>query len=235
MEARGEGQGRSSVVERDLGRITLFADLESAQLRALAEVAVRRVCARGETIFHEAEPGSVLYGIVSGLVRVFKTSPVGRELTLHQFGPGDAFAEVVVFSGHPYPATAEALEDTVLVGLPREGLRQAIARDPDLALAMLGLLSQRLVVFVAKLEQLSLKEVPARLASHYLVLAGEKSRFQLDMPKHRLASYLGTIPETLSRVQSKLSDAGLVAIRGHEVEILDRQGLENVALGLAVV
>ncbi|NCC24819.1 MAG: Crp/Fnr family transcriptional regulator [Deltaproteobacteria bacterium] len=222
----------SRSLERDLAGIKLFSGLEPDQLRALAGVAVRRGFERGETVFHEGDAGAVLYGIVSGLVRIFKTSPMGREHTLHQFGPGEAFAEVVVFSGHPYPATAEVLEDTVLVGIPREGLRRLIGQDPDLALAMLGLLSMRLVGFVVKIEQLSLKEVPARLASHYLVLAGDESRLRLDMPKNRLATYLGTIPETLSRVQAKLTDAGLVDIDGHGVEILDRQGLEDVALGL---
>ena len=110
-----------------------------------------------------------------------------------------------------------------------------LAAEPDLALNMLGLLSLRLRQFVKKLEDLSLREteVPARLAAHLLLLRAESRKrvLSLDLPKGQLAAYLGTIPETLSRVLRRLADDGTIAVTGNSVEILDQARLEVLASG----
>lgn len=213
--------------------IGLFSGFGPQDLAAMTGIAELRTYARGQDIFFTGDPGQGFFSVVSGKVRIYQTSLSGKEHILHVFGPGEVFGEVAVFAGGAYPANAQAMEESDTFFFPRERFRRLLAEDPDLALNMLGLLSLRLRQFVKKLEDLSLREVPARLAAHLLLLGAEsrKRRLSLDLPKGQLAAYLGTIPETLSRVLRRLADDGLIAVSGNSVEILDQARLEVLASG----
>ena len=143
-----------------LSAVDLFDGLDEGHLQMLKEIAEIRNYAEGTTIFDEGAEADGLYAVVQGAVRIFKTSPQGREHVLHFFGPGEAFAEVVVFKGTRFPANAEAIKQSSLLFLPKKSLRARISANPDLAMSMLALLSQRLRFFVTKIENLSLKETP---------------------------------------------------------------------------
>lgn len=216
-----------------VARIGLFAGLGPREQAALAGIAEVRAYARGQDIFFAGDPGQGFFSVASGRVRIYQTSLSGKEHILHVFGPGEVFAEVAVFSGGAYPANAQALEDGACLFFPRERFRNLLSTDPDLAMNMLGLLSLRLRQFVKKLEDLSLREVPARLAAHLLLLSAEsrKRQLALGLPKGQLAAYLGTIPETLSRVLRRLADDGVIAVTGNAVEILDATRLAAIASG----
>ncbi|EFL49196.1 transcriptional regulator, Crp/Fnr family [Solidesulfovibrio fructosivorans JJ]] len=216
--------------------IGLFSGLGDKDLAALAAVAETRRYARGEDIFFAGEPASGFFSVVTGKVRIYQMSLAGKEHILHVFGPGEVFAEVAVFSDRVYPASAQAMEDGEYLFFPRERFRRLLADEPDLAMDMLGLLAVRLRQMVNKLEDLSLHEVPARLAAHLLLLEAQSKtrRLTLDLPKGQLAAYLGTIPETLSRVLRRFADDGLIALSGSAVELLDMPRLERQAGGRAV-
>ena len=141
------------------------------------------------------------------------------------------FGEVPVFQGGAFPATAQALEASRCVFLPRDRFRRLVSRDPDLALRMMAVLAGRLRQFVRKIDELSLKEVPARLAAHLLLLRRTQGAdsLRLDLPKGQIAAYLGTIQETLSRVLKRLADEGVIAMSGGSVTILDPDRLEEIA------
>jgi len=213
--------------------ITLFNGLGSRELAALAGIAELRHYAKGQDVFSAGQPGEGFFSVASGKVRIYQTALSGKEHILHIFGPGEVFAEVAVFAGGPYPANAQAMEESAFLFFPRKRFRDLLAADPELALNMLGLLSLRLRQFVNKLEDLSLREVPARLAAHLLLLgAGSPKRvLSLGLPKGQLAAYLGTIPETLSRVLRRLADDGVITVTGSSVEILDMAHLEAIAAG----
>lgn len=216
-----------------VSRIGLFAGLGQHQLAAVAGIAEPRRYGRGQDIFFAGDAAEGLFSVATGKVRIYQTSLTGKEHILHVFGPGEVFAEVALFSGGVYPAHAQALEDGVCLFFPREGFRRLLAEDPDLALDMLGLLSLRLRQFVRKLEDLSLREVPARLAAHLLLLAaaGDGRVVSLGLPKGQLAAYLGTIPETLSRVLRRLADDGCIAVAGNDVTLLAPDRLAAIASG----
>jgi len=214
-----------------LGGIKLFEGLPQAQLKTLAEIALLKRVKAGETLFEAGQPGSHFYAVSTGKVRVFRSSPTGKEQILHVFGPGEAFAEVPVFEGKTYPASAQALEDSQMVSIPRKGFVEVLRREPELALGVMALLSARLRAFVSQIAQLSLKEVPERLAGYLLLLraAQNSDDLTLDLPKGQIASYLGTIPETLSRALKKLADQGLIETTGNRVRLLDPQALAELA------
>ncbi len=207
----------------------LFRGIDEKQLPALAEIAESRSFRKGEVIFFEADPCIGFYLVVEGKVKIYKLSPAGKEHILHIFTNGEPFGEVPVFHGQPFPANAMALSDIELLFFPRASFVRLVEKNPSLALNMLGLLSLRLRAFVRQIENLSLKELPSRLAQYLLYLSEEQNNRQfveLEISKGQLASLLGTIPETLSRVFAKLNDRQLIRVSGKTIHILDREGLE---------
>ena len=210
----------------------LFAGLSKTQYEALARIGVRRSCRKGERLFSEGDEGTGFYMVVTGRVKIFKVSVEGKEQILHLFGPGESFGEVSVFTGQGFPADAVTSVQTVLLFFPRAAFSALIQKDPTLALNMLAQLSGRLRHFASLIEDLSLKEVPGRLAKYLLYLSDGKGdgEVALDVSKGQLASLLGTIPETLSRILARMHRQGVIRLRGSQIRILDRPGIEQIAL-----
>lgn len=212
--------------------IPLFEGLLKSQHEALASIALHRSYKKGQVIFSEGDEGTGFYAIFTGRVKIFKLSPEGKEQILHMMEPGEIFGEVPVFTGQGYPAFAEAYMNCSLLFFPRNAFIELIRKDPSLALNMLAVLSWRLRKFAALIEDLSLKEVPGRLAA-YLLYMNRKSKtgneFDLDISKGQLASLLGTIPETLSRILSKMSRQGLISTDGSRIRIVDLATIEKIA------
>lgn len=215
-----------------LAATSMFNGLDADQLDRIAAIAVERRMVRGQRIFEEGDEGSGLYIVAAGRVKIFKTGADGKEQILHIFGPGHPFGEVPVFAGKRFPASAMALDASRLVFLPRSAFVRLITDQPTLALNMLAVLSRRLREFTVQIENLALKEVPARLAAYLLALSAEQKtadRVELHIPKAMMANILGTIPETLSRMLGKISAQGLIRVDNREIVLLDREGLKALA------
>lgn len=215
-----------------LKRVGLFESLEEGHLAELVRRARRRRLDPGQTLFLQGDPADGLYVVLSGRIKVFKTSAKGREQTLMLMGSGDPVGEVAVLSGENYPASAEALEPSEVLYMPRQAFLDLVAREPEIALRLLGALSSRLRTFTRLIEDLSLREVAERLAAHLLILAGEGEADQvvdLTVSKTQLSAAVGTVPETLSRAFRQLSVSGAVETKGRKVFIKDRALLEKMA------
>lgn len=214
--------------------IPLFQGMSGDQYDELAMIVVDQEVVRGAQIFAEGDPGNGFFVVINGRVKIFKLSMEGKEQILHIFGPGEPFAEVAVFTGSPYPANAMALEKSRIFFFPRQAFVELISAHPSLAMNMLATLSFRLKQFTHLIETLSLKEVPGRLAA-YLLLAREReganNRVKLAVSRTQLASLLGTIPETLSRILTRMSGQNLIAVEGSSITILDEQALTALADG----
>lgn len=217
-----------------LGGVSLFKGLPAAYLAELAMIVTDQEFGKGQVIFSEGDEGDGFFVVIAGRVKIYKVSPEGKEQILHLFGPGEPFAEVSVFTGARYPAHAETLAASRIFFFPRESFVSLIRNNPDLAMNMLASLSLRLKQFSKMIETLSLKEVPGRLAAHILFLSRQNNnagQVELDMAKAQLASLLGTIPETLSRILARMSKSALIEINGPQITILDQQGLTDLAEG----
>jgi CRP/FNR family transcriptional regulator len=215
-------------------QIPLFAGLIDTQIQLLLAIVEKREYQRGKVIFTEGETATGLYVLYAGRVKIYKLSSEGKEQILHIFGPGEPFGEVAVFAGVQFPAYAEALEGSEALFFPRKRFVELITRDPSMAMNMLAMLSKRLRYFTQLVENLSLKEVPQRLAAYLLVLDNIKDKentVELDIAKGQLASLLGTIPETLSRILNKMSSQGYIDVEGRQIKLLDRKILESISMG----
>ena len=186
------------------------------------------------SFFQKGDNAKGFYLVVYGKIKIYKLSLEGKEQILHIFGSGEIFGEVPVFAGGSYPANAEAIEPSRTLFFPRMSFLELMRRQPAIAVNMLGILSQRLRMFTHLIEDLSLKEVPGRLAA-YLIYLGERSpslqTLELEITKTQLASLLGTIPETLSRILAKMAQQGIISVEGRKIRVLDRKSLESLAAG----
>ena len=215
-----------------ISTIPLFKGLPEDQMVAIRKIALEKEFNKGEIIFSEGDEGNGFFVIAEGRVKIFKLSTEGKEQILHIFGPSQPFGEVPVFAGQKFPANAQAIEKTRVLFFLRISIVNLISANPSLALNMLAVMSKKLRQFAVQIENLSLKEMPARLASYLLRHADEQNQDDviiLKISKGQLASTLGTIPETLSRMFAKLSGKNLISVDGKKITLLDRRGLEDLA------
>ena len=158
-------------VRNVLTQSQLFGGLPDEHLAEIENIAVPRRCGKGEMVFHDGDEGIGFYLVVAGIVNVYKLSSEGKEQILHIVGEGDTIGAVPVFSGESFPANARAVTPCHLLFFNREKFIRLITRQPSLTMNILALLSARLREFTVQVENLSLKEIPGRLASYLLDLA----------------------------------------------------------------
>lgn len=219
--------------DRLLHKCHLCKDLDKSEIETLREIGSIRRLRRGEVLFFEGDSAVGFYILLSGRVRIYKSSPEGREYTLHIIRSGQMFAEAAIFQGDTFPANCAALDESTAIFFPKEQFISLISRSPQMSLKMISALSGFVRDLNQQVENLSLKEVSARLASHLLRMseASGQDSVILDTSKAELASQLGTISETLSRNLGHLRDRDVIRVSGNRIEIVDRQLLESIARG----
>lgn len=223
--------GAVYIIEK-LKTISIFSDLQDEHFVKITQLAQHLKFKKGALIFNEGEPGNGFYIVETGKVKIFKLSFEGKEHILHIYGQGKAFGEVPVFEGNNFPASAMAMATSEIIFIPRDKFVTLIAETPGLAMNMLGMLSMRLREFTIQIENLSLKEVPARLASYILTLSKEHDKTEkvvLPISKAQLANLIGTTPETVSRVLKKMTNASLIGVDGRTITIHDYDSLINLS------
>jgi CRP/FNR family cyclic AMP-dependent transcriptional regulator len=216
-----------------LAKVPIFSGLTESELVFLAERAVPRRYAAGESVFDEGELCSGLYVVESGHVRIFKSSSKGREQVLSIDGPGSSIAELPVFDGGNYPASVTAIDDATLLFVSKQDFQALCLAHPQVALKVLRVVGARLRRLVGIIEELSFTTVRHRLASFLLRLAqkeGKRSEVgvEITLPasNQELASHIGTVRELVSRNLSRLQVEGMLQIDGRTVTISNLKALE---------
>jgi CRP/FNR family transcriptional regulator len=212
-----------------LGALPYLAAVPRDELRRLATRCAWRGIRRGGTIFREGEPALGLFVITEGRVKLARLSPSGREQVLHVEGPGASLAEVPVFDGGGYVATAVALTDARLLFVEREALFALCRRRPDVALGIIAVLARRLRRFAELIEALALRDVTERLAGFLLAEAPRAGGFFAIGTQDEVAARLGTVRELVSRSLTRLAASGLIARTGRRVRLLDPTRLQSLA------
>ena len=208
----------------------LFYGVTSADLSLLLSILRVRKFNRGEILFEDGADAEGFYIVASGKVKVYKLSPDGRERILHVVQIGHSFAEAAIFDDGRYPAFAETLQSSTLLFFPKREFLDLLHCHSQLAINMIAGLSHFLRQFTVQIEDLTFRDVPARLARYLLSFYDEKPiLISLPVSKTQLASNLGTTSETLSRTFRKLSDDEIILVQGKEIEILDADRLFDLA------
>jgi CRP/FNR family transcriptional regulator len=217
-----------------LKNVAVFSGLSETELEFLVSRVVQRKFASGELIFSEDEACAGLYVIESGNVRIFKSSAGGREQVLSIDGPGGSIAELPVFDGGSYPASAQAITPATLLFFSTQDFRALCLQHPEVALKVLRVVGGRLRRLVGIIEELSFTTVRHRLTALLVRLAKSKGSrgedgisFVLPVNNAELAAQIGTVRELVSRNMSRLQSEGLIELDGRNVIVPNLKKLES--------
>ena len=214
-------------------KIPIFAELAEDQLQRLSQVVMERQYRKNQIIFGEGDPGEALFFLKAGKIKLTKTTPDGREQILAFRSAGEIFAEVVLFDGGPYPATAEVVEDAKIGIIRNQDIEKIINQNVDIAVSLLKVMSKRLRQAQTAVKDIALKDVYGRLASILLKLAVDHgsqapdgTKICLNLTHQELANMIGTSRESVNRVISEWRNEGILDAQRGEITILNPQKLK---------
>lgn len=221
-----------------LRQTRLFGSLDEQGLRWLATRAQDQHLAAGEMLFFSGEPAAGMFVVISGMIRAFQQNTDGREQVMHVDRAGATIADVPVFDNGPYPASAIAEEDTDILLLRKEDVRELCLKQPAFVLSALKLMAERVRKHAHLVNVLSLHEVGQRLAFLLLSEAEKTGRvqngsvdFKLDLSNHEIATHIGTVRDVVSRALVRLQQLGLVTLKMRAITIPNMQALRMYAEG----
>ena len=222
-----------------LSRVDIFEGLPKVEIRQILDDLLRRNAeinlSAGEVFYAPQEPDGKLFVLKRGRVRIYKVEDT-REFTLEMVDAGTVFGEMA-FTPHALTdAYAEAMESSVLLAMEREDVERLIEEKPQVGLKMISLLSERLRYYETRLEDVTLKGVPGRLASLILFLVeseGVQVPGEISIPTRYTHEHLGTMiganREAVTRAFGHLQDEGAVQLRRRLIYVDDLQALEKAA------
>jgi CRP/FNR family transcriptional regulator len=212
-------------------QIALFAGLSPGEIEIISRKAVDRRYAPGESLFYEGDACTGLYVLASGSVKIVKTAPSGREIMLAVETAPSSVAEVPVFDGGAYPASATAIDEVHAWHLGKAEFQQVCREHPEVALKVLAVVGRRLRQLVGVVERVTFGSVRQRLARALLEFSAQagQAAFPLPVTHEEIAQRLGTVREVISRNLSRFQAERLLKVQRREIEIMDRAGLEREA------
>ena len=217
-----------------LAQVPLFASLTTEQLAEIADRLIMRNYQRGATIIHQDEPGSMLYIIVDGHVKITSVSSEGEELILALLTDNDFFGELSLLDGQPHSASATAMETTQVMTLNRDEFLEVITKNPEMVNNILVVLSNRLRRTNTMFEDAVFLQLPARLSKRLLELGEQHGlktdrglEIELRLTQQDLANFLGASRVAINRLLRQLQDSGLISVDRKHISILQPGELEN--------
>jgi len=227
----------SADVDQALLRAPIFSRLEVEDRRRLAEVARLQFYRRGDMVVAEGDPPDYFCTVVQGRVKVFKMTPAGKDVILEIFGAGDPLGAVAAYDGHPFPASAVAIEDSQVLFVPRQAFFALLERHPTLVRGLLSGLTHRLAELAFRLAELTGGRVEPRFARLFLKLAQEQGRperggtfIPVVLSRQELADMTGTTIETTIRIMSRWGKQRTVITEKDGFLVLNPAELETLAL-----
>jgi len=227
---------KTTEYKKTLRSLPLFSELTIEQLRKVTAFSSVKKIQKNDFLFHEGDFYTGFFILLKGSVKVYKITSDGKESVVHIVKPLSTFADIPLFEGSNYPANAQSLEESLAIFISKEGFLKLIRENPEISLKMLAGFAKRLKSLVSQLEDISSKEVLNRLAKYLMKeikTAGNEKLpepfVKLTIPKSTIASFLGTITETLSRSFKKLQDEGIIRVNGKKIFVNDIKRLKDLA------
>jgi CRP-like cAMP-binding protein len=205
-------------IEFLLEQSEFFKGVSSKSKQALAGICIRKTVHKNDVIFSEGDNGHSLYLLASGNVRVFKSTPDGKETVIKVIGPGELFAEVVLFERDVYPASAVALKNSIVYALPRRQFYELLG-DKDFRNDFLRMLMKKQRYLADRLHALTAYDVEERFVRFLFEQYGNKDEYRILLSKKDIASAIGTTAETLSRLLGRMQREGKISVKGRIIKL----------------
>lgn len=221
-----ESGKRAAVLKRSL----IFSGLNDEDLNALSKLAVSHSFEAGEFVFWEGDAPNEFYVVSSGRVKVLKHSSQGKEFVVAFFGPGEVFGEVAVFEERPYPASAQAVSDSELLGIGKDRFVAFLSSHPEVSLRIINMLGGRLRDAQNRLNALAGERAEQRVAKTLLMLSSKLGQ-SLPFTRQEIADMSGTTIETTIRVMSRMKSGGIIRSHRGKTDILNETRLRLLSEG----
>lgn len=217
-----------------LSMVDIFQDLSPDEVANIDRMTTMSTCEAGRIFYMPDETGEVLFLLKKGRVQLYRISPDGKKLVVATLGPGAVFGELSLIGQGMHNTFAEAIDDCLLCVMGRADVERLILSKPQVALRFLEFTGRRLQEVERRLEETAFKSIPARLASLLLRLTEEQDGDTITGYTHQLlGEMLGTYRETTTQTLNEFKGRGLVNIGRKRIEILDRDGLVDIAEGVS--
>ncbi len=227
----GQGVGKEIDIGRTLANLPLFQQLRESEINKLAAGTCEIRLSKGQILFQKGTLLDSFYAVASGQIKLAFSSPQGNQKVVSIVGPGQSFGEAIMFLEKPSLVFAEALEDSRLLSIAKQGIFTAIDHDSVFTRRMLAGLSMRLHGLIQDVENYSLHSSTERVIGFLLQMAGAPTNDPIDIElpasKHVIASRLNLTPETLSRILHNLTEFGLIAVKSKKITVLDAEQLKR--------
>ncbi|OEH85917.1 cAMP-binding protein [Desulfuribacillus stibiiarsenatis] len=217
-------------------QIPIFSELTEEGLSEISELVLVRKYKKRQIMFVEGEPGEAIHFVINGKVKLSKSTADGRELILGIRQSGDTFAEVVLFDGGTYPATAEAIEDSEAGLIRNKDIDQLVRNNSSIAIALIKTMSRRLRLFQQQMRDLALKDTLGsmvstlqRLAKEHGIDTPEGLLIDLSLTHQELANFIGTSRESVNRLLSDLKKSNVISVDKGKIMIIDMKKLKEWA------
>lgn len=218
-----------------LKTVPIFSELNTETLREISKLGARKFYKKDAVILHENESGSALCVIISGKVKVSRSSDDGREIIFSILNPSDFFGEMAIIDGLNRSANVTAIEESELFLIQRTDFLNLLQEHPAISIALLQELTRRLRISDIKIKSLSLRDAEGKVAAVILQLADDTGKIKQGiveiehMPfQHDLANMAGTSRETISRAINSFVKKGLVELEGVKLRITDYQKFKEL-------
>lgn len=217
-----------AVQEEFLKSIPFFTGLSPDGLDSIRRLIFEKTFERGEVILLEGEPAEALYLVVSGAVKVFKTSAEGKEQILNIVRPGESFNDVPIFDDGPNPASAQAMGPVALYGIRKSDMNAILQKYPQVARNTIKVLAERVRQLVSLVEDLSFRHVIGRVVKILLEHAGDGKGPTPRLTQQEMAAMAGTAREVVARSLKALEDDGAIRLERHRIVITDKEALKEM-------
>lgn len=211
-----------------LKSIPYFSGLSPAELEWLSQLIFEKTAERGEIIVLEGETAEALFFVVSGAVKVFKTSAEGKEQILNIVRPGESFNDVPIFDDAPNPTSAQAMGPVILNGLRKSELKVILQEHRQVALNIIKVLAERVRQLMSLVEDLSFRRVIGRVAKILLEHAGDGTGPWPRLTQQEMAAMAGTAREVVARSLKALEEEGTIRLDRHRIVITDKEALKEM-------
>jgi len=215
-----------------MSEVDIFADLDAAEMDALAAAAPMKQFSAGSLIYSPHQPVETLFILKGGRVRIFRVSPDGRALTTAIITPGTIFGEMVVVGQRMHDSFAEAMDDVAVCVMGRNDVQRLLLGDPRIATRISETLGRRLALVEQRLSDAIFKSVPERIAGTLSVMASTHAlgrHPQVNLTHEQLAALAGTSRETTTKVLGEFAELGLIRLGRGRITVLDAAGLDDLA------
>lgn len=211
-----------------LANLPYFKGLKVAELEAIKSSFFEKTVQRGEMIFFEGEPVDSLFFLISGIVKLFKTSAQGKEQIISLARPHEVINDIAIFDNGPSPMSAQAMNMVTLYGITKEKLAASLQQYPQVSSRIIQVLASRTRQLISLVEDLSFKHVIGRVAKILIENTSDGTGHGHRLTQQEMAAMAGTAREVVARSLKTLEERGLIRLERQRIVIADKNGLQEM-------